>query len=57
MKNYLKFELAPFPLSMFDEGGIRKTQKSVFYDNFASIKDQGPLENVIFVIDGGFARN
>lgn len=28
MKSYLKFELAPFPLSIFTENGIRKNVKS-----------------------------
>ena len=39
---------------MFDEGGMRKTQKSVFYTNFETIKDMPSLENLVHVIDGGF---
>ena len=37
MREYLKSELAPFPLALFDEGGMQKTQKSVFYTNFKTI--------------------
>ncbi|GBM40156.1 hypothetical protein AVEN_100567-1, partial [Araneus ventricosus] len=27
LQKYFEFELAPFPLSLFDEGGLRKTRK------------------------------
>ena len=54
MKEYLKSELAPFPLALFDEGGMRKTQKSVFYTNFESIKGMPSLKNLVYVIDGEF---
>ena len=47
-----KSELAPFPLALFDEGGMRKTQKFVFYTNFESIKGMPSLENLVYVIDG-----
>ena len=30
----LEFELAPYPLSLFDEGGMRKTKKSALYGLF-----------------------
>lgn len=56
MENFLKFELAPFPLSIFNEAGIRKTQKSILYDNFSPLQEsiRLSLENVVHVIDGGF---
>ncbi|CAH1099224.1 unnamed protein product [Psylliodes chrysocephalus] len=34
IEKYFKYELAPYPLSLFDEIGIRKTQKSAIYDCF-----------------------
>ncbi|GBN74287.1 hypothetical protein AVEN_35322-1 [Araneus ventricosus] len=36
LQTYFQFELTPFPLSLFDEGGLRKTPKSVFYDLFST---------------------
>jgi len=53
--SYLQFELAPFPLALFDEHGLRKTKKSSLYDILQPI----PLEsinitNAKYVIDGGF---
>ena len=55
MKQYLQFELALFPMSIFNNGGMRKTQKSVLYDQFLALPK--PLlddSNLIHVIDGGF---
>ena len=55
MKIYLQHELAPFPLFLFDENGMRKTQKSNFYDNFACLS-QAPVisaNNAVYVLDGG----
>ena len=37
MHKCLEYELAPYPLSLFDEGGMRKGRKSSFYDNFSMI--------------------
>ncbi|KYN50525.1 hypothetical protein ALC57_00165 [Trachymyrmex cornetzi] len=54
MKQYLKYELAPMPLSIFDDSGMRKTQKSLFYDNFNAIQPSPIFQNCINVIDGGF---
>jgi hypothetical protein len=53
MKKFLAYELAPYPLPLFDEGGMRKTRKSVFY-NLNSIPQIPPSNNVIYVVDGGF---
>ena len=44
MKKYLQYELAPFPLSLFDENGMRKTSKSSFYHNFECLP-QRPVIN------------
>lgn len=52
-KEYFEFELAPYPLSLFDEKGMRKTKKSVFYDLFNPVTDYN-FENAVYVIDGGF---
>ena len=55
MKQYLQFELVPFPMSIFNDDGMRKTQKSVLYDQFLAIPK--PLlddSNLMHVIDGGF---
>lgn len=38
-QKYFEFELAPFPLSLFDEAGLRKTRKSAFYDIFSPVTD------------------
>ena len=46
MKKYLQYELAPFPLSLFDKNGMRKTSKSSFYDNFECLP-QPPVINAI----------
>lgn len=53
MKNYLNYELALFPLSLFEDGCMRKTQKSTFYENFDSINEL-PSDNIVYIIDGGF---
>jgi len=45
--------LAPYPLSLFNEEGMRKTKKSVFYDLFYPVVDVS-FENAVYVIDGGF---
>lgn len=52
-KKYFEFELAPYPLSIFDEKGMRKTKKLVFYDLFNPVTDVN-FENAFYLIDGGF---
>ena len=55
MKQYLQFELALFPMSIFNDGRMRNTQKSVLYGQFLTL--QKPLledSNSMHVIDGGF---
>lgn len=54
MKKFLKYELAPFPLSMFTENGLRKNSKSDLYQEFASINSLPVCSNIVHVVDGGF---
>jgi len=54
LRNYLEYELAPYPLSLFDEAGMRKTTKSLFYDNFEIVKSPPDFQNATYVIDGGY---
>lgn len=54
MQDYLKFELAPFPLSLFDECGMRKTAEPAFADNFEVLQVPPSLKDGINVIDGGY---
>lgn len=54
LESYFQYELAPYPLSLFDEKGMRETQKSALYDAFVPIESQLDSENTLYVIDGGF---
>lgn len=57
LKTYFEFELAPYPLSIFEERGMRKTRKSVFYELFDPLTNENEeayLNNPVYVIDGGF---
>ncbi|GBL90477.1 hypothetical protein AVEN_179406-1 [Araneus ventricosus] len=53
LQNYFEFELAPFPLTLFDEGELRKTSKSVFYYLFFTATDVH-FTPACSVVDGGF---
>ncbi|GBM24355.1 hypothetical protein AVEN_202338-1 [Araneus ventricosus] len=53
LQKYFEFELAPFPLSLFDEEELRKTRKSVFYDSFSTATDVH-FTSACYVVDGGF---
>lgn len=50
---YLKYELAPYPLSLFDECGMRKTQKSLLYPLFKTLDITFNKETSEYIIDGG----
>lgn len=52
--DYLKYELAPYPLSIFNEFAMRKSQKSLMYKMFKSIDINIELKNYICVVDGGY---
>ncbi|XP_071574804.1 uncharacterized protein [Temnothorax nylanderi] len=54
LKKYFEYELAPYPLSLFDEVGLRKSKKSAMYALFQPIEDTVTSEDVCYVIDGGF---
>ncbi|CAH2218497.1 jg2186 [Pararge aegeria aegeria] len=54
LKDCFAYELAPYPLSMFDNGIMRKTEKSKLYDHFQPMYDEPSLDNSCHVIDGGF---
>lgn len=54
LKKYLSYELSPFPLSLFDEIGMRKSKKSALYDLFQPVSHIESSGKVLFVIDGGF---
>ncbi|KYN11975.1 hypothetical protein ALC57_15868 [Trachymyrmex cornetzi] len=54
LKDYLNYELAPYPLALFEDGKLRKTKKSTFYELFSEISiDLKSLQNIHYVIDGG----
>lgn len=50
---YLKFELAPYPLSLFDDVGMRKSTKSTLYSLFQSLDVTLVKESSRYIIDGG----
>lgn len=54
METYLQYELAPFPLSLFTENGLRKNVKSQLYDLFVSANGPTLSDGVVYVVDGGF---
>lgn len=53
MQYFLKYELAPFPLSIFDDNGMRKNAKSTFVQNF-NLEENCPFNEFTNVVDGGF---
>ncbi|XP_061723992.1 uncharacterized protein LOC133530150 [Cydia pomonella] len=63
LKTYLQYELSPYPLSLFDKNGMRKTNKSIFYEMFSPVTpnstdqdqlcDDVNLKDEAHVIDGG----
>ena len=58
LEQCLQYELAPVPLSLFDEFSMRKTQKAILYEiiEMETIPPEAtyPHENDVFVVDGGF---
>lgn len=55
LKTCFNYELSPYPLSLFFEGGMRKTKKSVLYDYIEPIEDTNvELNCKTYVVDGGF---
>lgn len=54
IEKYFEYELAPYPLSLFDDIGMRKTQKSAIYDCFEKVNININNANATYIIDGGF---
>ena len=52
MKQYLEYELSTFLMSLFENGLIRKTQKSELYQNFTPLSSEPTIENFIYFVDG-----
>lgn len=54
LKRLFKFELAPFPMSLFTEEGMRKGTKSAMYSLFTPIEEVNLGNRQCNVIDGGY---
>lgn len=54
MKEFVKYELTPTPLSLFNGNEMRKTTKSDFYTNFKSLSGVETKGSCTHVVDGGF---
>lgn len=54
LKGCIDYELAPFPASLFDGVGFRKTQKSKLYSLFNPLENINLSSNIFTVIDGGY---
>ena len=46
------YELAPFPVTLFNESTLRKTKKSLMYEVFTTLCDTSILEDTVYVTDG-----
>lgn len=49
--------LGPYPLSLFDAVGMRKSMKSALYIVFETVIIQTNNTNAIYIIDGGYLLN
>lgn len=55
LKEFLKYELSPYPLSLFDQTGMRKSKKSILYDMFTPVSEESINDGTrAYVIDGGY---
>ena len=54
LRTYLGYELTHYPLSLFDDSGMRKGTKSDLYSIFQQSKVDIKKESCHYVIDGGF---
>ena len=52
VKKYLKYELPTFPMPLFKNGLMRKTQKLEFYKNFTPSASEPAIENLIYFVYG-----
>lgn len=53
LEEFLKYELCPYPLPLFDDCGMRKGTKSALYKAFTPT-EQANLQGCVYVIDGGY---
>lgn len=53
LENHLAYELAPYPLSIFDNGVLRKTAKSALLKLFSQETASIDKKNCVHVVDGG----
>lgn len=50
----MTFELAPYPVALFEDGEMRKTKKATFYELFPELSiNVNDIEKFTYVIDGG----
>ncbi|GBO28443.1 hypothetical protein AVEN_103963-1 [Araneus ventricosus] len=54
LEDFLTYELCPFPLPLFDEGGMRKGTKSSLYKAFKPCSQNFNAESSVYIIDGGY---
>lgn len=54
LRDNFRHELAPYPLSLFDETGMRKNVKSDLYAFFEPDAEPTSTVNTIYVVDGGW---
>ena len=55
LEDFLTYELSPYPLALFDDGGMRKGTKSTLYNAFHPFQDTTTLDSsTVYVIDGVF---
>jgi len=54
LEQFFEYELALYPLSLFDAIGMRKTQKLAIYDFFKCVNIDIDHKNTTYIIDGGY---
>lgn len=54
LRDFLEYELSPYPMALFDNGNMRKTKKSSLFDCFEPVTAELNSDNTAYVIDGGF---
>ncbi|CAH1110229.1 unnamed protein product [Psylliodes chrysocephalus] len=54
LEQYLSYEFTQFPLSLFNEGYMRKSVKFSFYEAFQEYATDVDFKNLIHIIDGGY---
>ena len=54
LSDYFKYEIAPYPLSLFTNSGMRKNIKSNLYEEFTYVDEDVLKKTDCFIIDGGY---